>query len=82
MLGIVEELHRVRCPKGTGEVPTGEAMSVAEFMGLGSVIFASGGIVFSLRVMSANLKDLCNRVRTVELTLARLVAVDVSESPK
>ena len=54
-------------------------MSVGELMALGSLIFASGGIVFSLRVMSANVKDLCARVRTVELTLARLVAVDVQD---
>jgi len=55
-------------------------MSVGELMALGSLIFASGGIVFSLRAMSASVKDLCDRVRTVELTLARLVAVDVGDS--
>jgi hypothetical protein len=55
-------------------------MSIGELMALGSLIFASGGIVFSLRAMSASVKDLCDRVRTVELTLARLVAVDVGDS--
>jgi hypothetical protein len=54
-------------------------MSVAELMACGSLIFASGGIVFSLRAMKESVKDLCERVRTVELTLARLVAVDVAE---